>query len=326
MNIINCDLCGKRYKVDLSKLAKETKFKCKACNNTIDVDKTGQEALLPTGIVDVESETSKPSISVGPKERSNPVSMNEVSSNQPIPPISVPMGTTKVQWWRSIQSSISLTLIVITITVFALFTLFNVYKSKNKMARDLNSYADVTATRLSNYLVEAFWSLDDKLMNDSIVSEMEASHIYSIVLRYRDRNDVYLSKIRNDLTWKIEDNKYDIEGDFLKSVKPIIRDDKKIGVVEVYVTSRFMLEEFRSQMTQNMITALTLVLVIFISSFLMLRRVIINPINKLTYAADKVSMGQTNAVIEVSSKNEIGSLARSFDRMRSSLNLALKNM
>ncbi len=115
-------------------------------------------------------------------------------------------------------------------------------------------------------------------------------------------------------------------GNFIKCIMPIMRDNKNIGSVEVYVTNRFMQKEFKRQMTYTLITALTLILVIFLLSFLILKKVIINPIAKLTYAADKVSMGQMNAKIDISSDHEIGLPARTFDRMQASLNLALKHL
>ena len=55
-------------------------------------------------------------------------------------------------------------------------------------------------------------------------------------------------------------------------------------------------------------------------------RVILKPINKLSEVANKISVGELNAEIDVSSEDEIGNLANSFERMRTSINMAFDRL
>jgi protein-histidine pros-kinase len=58
---------------------------------------------------------------------------------------------------------------------------------------------------------------------------------------------------------------------------------------------------------------------------IMLRRFIIKPVTQIALMADKVSMGQMDATeFSINSKDEISVLATSFNRMRRSLQKAIK--
>ncbi|MCD4744559.1 MAG: zinc-ribbon domain-containing protein [Desulfobacteraceae bacterium] len=55
-------------------------------------------------------------------------------------------------------------------------------------------------------------------------------------------------------------------------------------------------------------------------------RVILQPINKLSEVADKISIGELDAKIDVSGNDEISNLAESFKRMRTSIKIAFDRL
>ncbi|MBN2460631.1 MAG: HAMP domain-containing protein [Candidatus Cloacimonetes bacterium] len=55
-------------------------------------------------------------------------------------------------------------------------------------------------------------------------------------------------------------------------------------------------------------------------------RSVVNPLRELTYAANEMSMGNLNVNVKSKSKDEIGYLAFSIDRMQSSLTMAIKRL
>jgi len=69
-----------------------------------------------------------------------------------------------------------------------------------------------------------------------------------------------------------------------------------------------------STQTSTIIVIIVIVIIVAAVSFLFGKSVT-NPIKKLTAAADKVSKGDMSVTIDVKSKDEIGELAESFDRM-----------
>ena len=68
----------------------------------------------------------------------------------------------------------------------------------------------------------------------------------------------------------------------------------------------------------------TVVLVLIIAYFS--ARAIVNPIRKLTDAAERMSLGELNVKIDVKSKDEIGLLAQAIGRMQTSLRLAMNRL
>ena len=80
----------------------------------------------------------------------------------------------------------------------------------------------------------------------------------------------------------------------------------------------------RTQEFALILLASTVVLVLIIAWFS--ARAIVNPIMKLTDAAERMSLGELNVKIDVKSKDEIGLLAQAIGRMQTSLRLAMNRL
>ncbi|MEO0946718.1 MAG: DUF3365 domain-containing protein, partial [Cyanobacteria bacterium J06641_5] len=89
-----------------------------------------------------------------------------------------------------------------------------------------------------------------------------------------------------------------------------------------------------STLNQKVWQSLLVTLGIFISVFafaiflvnLWLKRYVVRPINRMSIAAEAVSLGDTQAEFTVRSEDEVGKLAEAFNRMRLSLDLAMKRL
>lgn len=85
---------------------------------------------------------------------------------------------------------------------------------------------------------------------------------------------------------------------------------------------------------RNAIESLILILGIFVLIFsfaiyfvnFWLRRYVVRPINRMSETAEVVSMGDTAAEFSVTSNDEVGKLAESFNRMRMSLQMAMNRL
>jgi HAMP domain-containing protein len=64
------------------------------------------------------------------------------------------------------------------------------------------------------------------------------------------------------------------------------------------------------------------IVVLWLNFFL--KRSVIQPIRKMSRTAERVSTGEMSADFEQNSNDEIGILAASFNRMKSSLEIAMK--
>ena len=74
------------------------------------------------------------------------------------------------------------------------------------------------------------------------------------------------------------------------------------------------------------INVVILNLVIFVIMMLVLGRLLINPLMELASGAEKISRGDLNQTFDVSARDEIGYLATTFNKMQSSLRVAIRRL
>lgn len=329
---ISCEKCGKKYMVNEDKIKGESiKVKCKACGYTIEVVKPQPEEISEAQLIydtPVATEPETPARTVVgqafPSEEDDTIK-KERKKIYPSPDRDYSSVSGGVGWKNSIQTTISGILILLTTIILLGFVMFNYFAAKAKMNEELKHFSEITSTRLSKYLVEPLWGVDEKQIEDSLNSEMMEKRIYAIVIFDRDTKRVFTGKKR-DSNWKIIATKGNITGKVIKSRKKITRGKEIIGDVEVYVTLKFMEEELYSSVVNLVITAIVLNIAIFLAVFIALRKIIIQPVMRLTDVAERMSMGDLNVIIDVKSKNEVGLLAEAIERMQYSLRLALDRL
>jgi HAMP domain-containing protein len=314
MDIIACKACGKQYKINSAMLAGGVSFQCKGCGSKV---QASPAARKQTG---QHPESPQP----GAKSLGAPAAADLNDAHATI------SASQKIALPDRIQTKISLILVVLTTSILLMFAVYNYFSTKSKLNAELEQFAEITATRLSKYLVESFWGLDDEALADSLQSEMMSRQIYGILIRDRDGKSVYTG-IRRDVDWKAVPFKQEISGAYLVKQKIIVKktennETDKIGSVEVYITDKFMNQESLRLVLNMLITVFCANILIVILISIVLKRIIVAPITSLTEAADRISLGELDAPIRVQSKNEIGRLAEAFERMRISLNYALSRL
>lgn len=323
---IVCDKCGKKYRIDEGRIkGKRARVKCKVCENVIEITKPEPERISASDLVAVTPAPPEPET---PQRRTIDQAVFPAREEEatPFPDTETDIeGTGRISWVNSMQTRISAILIIITTIILFGFVVYNYFGAKSKMDKELNDFAKITSTRLSKYLVEPLWAVDEKQIEDSLNSEMMEKRIYAIVVVDRDTNTVFLGKKR-DANWNIIKAKGNIKGDYIKSRRKIARDKEAIGDVDIYVTQKFMQEELNQSVINMAITAIVLNIAIFLAIYFILRKVIIRPIMKLTEVADRMSMGDLNVEVDIISNNEIGLLAQAIERMQTSLRLALNRL
>ena len=101
---------------------------------------------------------------------------------------------------------------------------------------------------------------------------------------------------------------------------------RKVGEVIGTLTVAVPASVVMNTASKNTYIFIVIVLLFFVILTLVINflfgRVILQPINKLSEVANKISVGELNAKIDVSGDDEIGDLAKSFERMRTSIKMA----
>ena len=232
----------------------------------------------------------------------------------------------KVAWYRSVQTKILVTLLVVTTLILAGFAVFNLTQSRARLENELQRLAETTVQRLSQQVIGPMWSLNDEQLIESIEAAMLERRVYSVIIRKEDRESIYLGRRRDD-NWNIVPAESDPQGDYILSKTTLLHENEEmIGVLEVYVTRRFLQNQFRELVRNEIERAAILDLALIVVTLLLLRRLLVRPIRDLTDASERISAGQLNTKIEVRSKDEIGMLAGAINKLQTSLRIAMERM
>lgn len=246
---------------------------------------------------------------------------------------------------RKFSVSFKLTLIVVFISVFIFISMsyLNIKAQTDLFEESYSEKAEALAQALDasigsynqlynkeellNEILGFIYHNDDVLMisvnlpeNDSLeVFVSSNSDLAGIVSSYENQKSY-----KNDTIIKISE----VTGDshLLTVIAPIHLSGQVAGTYEIL----FSLDEpyaTLSNRTFNLVLVTLLLLSILIISFLLLIRVtVIKPINMLKEAIDKISKGDLETRISVSSHDEFAELADSFNKMTKDLNDKTKDV
>lgn len=321
---VACGSCGKNYRLDPKIIKSENaRFTCKNCGhlNPLDQYLSNQEPIIQSS----NPQTDKVPLQQQTQDSAHPLIYRTTPVTASDSYSAASRDAIQVTWKNRLQIKVNAVLIPLIIVIMATFTIITYITEKQKMEEGLQNASKVAAKRLSVYLVEAFWSLDDDILRESLKSEMLDNNIYAINLIDRSGKVIYLG-YKRDQNWKLAENTTAIEDLYIKADEAIMKDSNKIGSVEVYFSSEFVQEQFNQSMYKLIITALLLLIAVSLAAYVVLNRMILAPIARLTDIANKISIGNLDLEIPIESKDEIGVLADAFARMKVSMAFAIKQL
>lgn len=234
--------------------------------------------------------------------------------------------TTRVAWYRSLQLKILITLLLVTTLILAGFAVVNVTQARARLDADLQRLAETTVQRLSQHIIGPLWALNDEQIVDSIEATMLERRVFAVIVRGEDRETMYIGRQRGP-DWGLVEARGNPRGDFIVSKTTLLHDNEEmIGVLEVYVTRRFLQEQFENLVRSEVQRAGALSLALIVVTLILLRRVVVSPIRRLTEASEQIAAGQLSTKIEITSRDEIGLLGSAINKLQTSLRIAIQRM
>lgn len=236
----------------------------------------------------------------------------------------------KVAWYRSIQTKVTITLLVVTTLILGGFAAYNLYRAHRQLNQDLQELAQTTAQRLAQHVIGPLWALDKDQIADSIGAAMLEHRVQAIIVRDHDGKTNYVSRERDGQGHLVPVER-DPQGDLVVKKLPLyhvskIKGKELIGVLEVYITHRFVQQRFNQLMVSELGRLAVLDITIIIVTLLLLQRFLVGPIRRLTDATDHIAAGELNTRIDVHSRDEIGLLGDAIGKMQISLRIAMDRM
>lgn len=321
-----CNKCGKIYQIDDNKLKKKvSKLSCSECKQVIVVEKNDvppktAETSSYTEINTVHNKASTNEWSSVPSESEPqfPAIQQSVSVKQGKNPVyfSPPKD---IVWYNRIHIKTAVIIFCLTTIIMFILGFINYNSAKNNINDEISRLADITTTRLAKYLAEPFWSLNHDMLIDLIKAEMMYKHSHAILIRNISDNNVFMGRKRQDETI-IDTKTADIQNRNLTSRRMVItRDNVRIGVVEVYLTTEFMHHELQQSAVKIIITAFLFNLILCLAIYIILKKTVTVPMMDLSRAVDQISIGNHEADITIRTGNEISILSQSIEQMRNNL-------
>lgn len=284
---ITCSNCGKRYRVNLNTIrGTSAKLTCKSC---------GQVNYFKKETTEIEA------------IQADPVSTE----------------TRRFGLGNSLKIQINASIVAIVLVIMGVYAGFTYFSTKAEMERTLDQAAEITAQKLSKQIREPYWALDDDLIKESLTAEMLNPEIIAINLLERDGKTIYKGLKRSGEGVLVE-NMAPLDSGLTSKRMDIVRDHEMIGSVEVFFTDKYMKDEFRETMLTILIIMVVLVVAIVLLVSYIFQKMIIRPILELTTLANRISMGDLDTEINTTANNEIGSLAKAFNRLKTSIQISLQ--
>ncbi len=215
---------------------------------------------------------------------------------------------------NSVQTRLSLILILTATSILAVFASFNYITAKSDMIAELSDLSDFWAKHLSKTLVVPLWNYDDESAEAIVISTMIEKQIYAIDVR-DIKNDILCGRTR-DHNWNPVEIDKKISGDYYVRTEDILIGSEKIGTVEVFLSPQFMYKKLKDSAANMLITVIILNISLVFSFFIGIRKSIILPVTRIVENVRIIASGQLDREVYSERKDEIGQLASDVEIMR----------
>lgn len=194
----------------------------------------------------------------------------------------------------SIAKTVILLLIIILTLVLTGLGTFNYIDKKKSSLEDLNQLGNHAVKRFQQNLPDPLWNIAYDQVSNVIKSEMENQNFFAVLVYEADGENIAQAKIRNN-DWELVD--YDQEKElsrqkYIFSKGKIEKDGELLGIVEIYLTTRFVHQELEKLLFWTIIIVATIDALLIILLFIFLRVILLKPIKKLETFALQIGEGQ----------------------------------
>jgi methyl-accepting chemotaxis protein len=180
----------------------------------------------------------------------------------------------------NIAQKLSLFSLLVIAAVMAGFGIYGYMTTRTELTAQLERTASTTAERLAVVLVTPLWDLNQKLVEQMLLSEQDTLPIYAIIVREGTKGKLFHAIKRND-GWKLVKSDDKIASGFIKKVRPVTRGKEKIGAVEVFATRQFLNKVLNQNLFALAIEMLLMVVVVAVAMRFMFIYMLNKPLEKV---------------------------------------------
>lgn len=224
------------------------------------------------------------------------------------------MGIKMMPELMSIQKKMSAIVIALTTLIAIMFGSYYYIAEKSRMAAALHYQAELGSSQLAGNLANPLFDMEDEKIRSVMESAMHERQVYAVIVREEGKKEVSKG-IKRDAGWAIAESKEEITGKYIMRAGEIAKDKEKLGVVEVYLTEKFMKATLRNTIIGMVIAASFINLTLFLALFFSMKRIVIEPINRVTAGLNDITAGEGDLTMRltINSADEVGRLAEEFN-------------
>jgi len=219
-------------------------------------------------------------------------------------------------------NSVVLFSIVVGLSIFSF--LIGTYNYDMSM-KDLVSKSAHTTDLASIGLSEPIWNFDTQSIDNIFTAIFLDNDVVAIRIMKSGESKSMSEKKRDEVS-KVEFSKLLDDPLYINNKTSIKHSGKDIAEVQIVTTTQRVKNQI--EITTLMIVGFALTFVIALSTFIwnLGVRIVQRPINALRASADSLAAGHLNQEINTSRRDELGSLAVSFDTMRNAIRKKLADL
>lgn len=196
----------------------------------------------------------------------------------------------------SVASIVIAILVAVTTVLLGTFGIINHTLEKDRQLKSLRSELEGEADQLSTDIALPIWNIDRDQIDKVIESAFNDRNIYKVQVTAAGRVH---SRVR-DAQWRVVAAPDSIPGPgLLEEERAVTFSGETIGTVKFCSTPRFVEDELRGSLVQTFAIIIVLDLVLTVSLYLLLWRVVLRPLKSVEQYAASVSSGRgTDATVD----------------------------
>jgi signal transduction histidine kinase len=222
----------------------------------------------------------------------------------------------KKRFIASLQIKLLLAQSAIVILVMIGFGIFLVETQRRSVIVELELRATRATNLLSQSIAIPLWNLDYENIQAQFNAILNDPEVHMVSLYEDDKKQPVLSIVNNSVV---------VEPTTYESVIFFQRGDERIslGTVEITYTRDLLYRSIRQIQFSIGIILCILIIILLLSNYILLDRMIIKRLHELTKLTSQVSKGDFSGRAKISSQDEMSTLAASFNAMSDRLNRTL---
>lgn len=221
----------------------------------------------------------------------------------------------------SLRTKIIISLILIATLFLGAFQGYAYFTLKSQMLQELNETADQKIERLSRDIEIPMWELDELWIKKILESELVDEKVHAITVSGDGNILVSVDSDNGSNTVKPDYVEDDEQKHVIIRSSPIVHKGAKIGEIKLYLSKDPMEQRVNQELINTLIVTFFEIAVVIASLWIMLRYVILSPIEALMESTKRIADGDySHGPLELED-DEIGALGKSIYQMKRQIEL-----